>query len=179
MNGNNSRVGSVFVIMSDLHCQVYYDSSRGAAPAVPGVSAIDVAAEPAAAAKLGRLGLSAADDLPVALVCEPGGKLRLLGLRLSAEELARVADGRGLNGSRPRMLATGWCGDCARAKRLLGEAGVPYDEVDVDGNAQAARELVEKSGGRRVVPTLVFDDRLWAFNPAPPLLRRLISRAES
>lgn len=164
----------------DLQTQVYYDSSRGAAPAVPGAFAIDVAAEPAAADRLGRLGLSTADDLPVALVCEPNGKLRLLGLRLSAEELARVAEGRGLDASpRPRVLATGWCGDCARAKRMLGEAGVLYDEVDVDGNAQLARELVEKSGGRRVVPTLVFDDRLWAFNPAPPLLRRLISRTEA
>jgi glutaredoxin len=164
----------------DLQCQVYYDSSRGAAPTVPGAFAIDVAAEPAAAGRLGRLGLSATDDLPVALVTEPGGKLRLLGGRLSAEDLARVAAGRGLAAApRPRMLATGWCGDCARAKRVLGEAGVSYDEVDVDGNAQLARELIEKSGGRRVVPTLVFDDRLWAFNPAPPLLRRLISRAES
>ncbi len=35
--------------------------------------------------------------------------------------------------------------------------------------------VLEKSGGRRVVPTLRFDDRLWAFNPDPPLLRRLLA----
>jgi hypothetical protein len=28
-----------------------------------------------------------------------------------------------------------------------------------------------------VVPTLRFDDRLWAFNPDPPLLRRLLAPA--
>ena len=35
---------------------------------------------------------------------------------------------------------------------------------------EVAREQYE-----RVVPTLRFDERVWAFNPDPPLLRKLLN----
>jgi hypothetical protein len=46
--------------------------------------------------------------------------------------------------------------------------------VDIDRDAGAEAMVVQRSGGRRVVPTLRFGERVWAFNPAPPLLRRLL-----
>jgi mycoredoxin len=157
-----------------LSTKIFFDSSRTEAPAIPGVEPIDVAAQPEAAAALARLDIAVPGDLPALLASEPGGKLRLVGLRLTVEEATELAQGRGVAGPPPRVLSTGWCPDCFRAKRILDEAGVAYDDVDVDGDRQLAAELVRRSGGRRVVPTLVFAGRVWAFNPSPPLLRRLI-----
>jgi len=157
-----------------LDCQIYFDSSRTTLPAVPGSELRDVAHDPEAVATLAKLGIRAAEDLPAALLSEPGGKLRVVGMRLSADELGKLAAGEKLEPQRPLLLGTGWCPDCARAKRVLADAGIAYDEVDIDRDGKAAGELVTRSGGRRVVPTLVIGGRLWAFNPAPPLLRRLL-----
>jgi len=46
--------------------------------------------------------------------------------------------------------------------------------VDIDRDPRAEALVMRRSGGRRVVPTLLFDGRLWAFNPDPPLLRQLL-----
>ncbi len=59
---------------------------------------------------------------------------------------------------------------------MLEEAEAPFAEIDLDRDRAAEALVLERSGGRRVVPTLRFDDRVWAFNPAPPLLRRLLAR---
>jgi mycoredoxin len=163
----------------NLDCQVYFNSTDQAPPALPCGEPVDVAADPAAAHQLIKLGISPRHDLPAVLLREPGGKLRVVGLRLSPEEAARLAGGAGFPTSRRLVYSSAWCPDCRRAKRVLEEAAEPYDEVDIDRDARAEATVLERSGGRRVVPTLLFDDRLWAFNPDPPLLRRLLdSQAE-
>jgi mycoredoxin len=73
------------------------------------------------------------------------------------------------------IYSSAWCSDCRRAKRVLEEAAAPFDEVSIDQDAGAEAVVLARSGGRRVVPTLRFDDRVWAFNPAPPVLRRLLN----
>lgn len=164
-------------MMQGLESTIYFDSSRSPAPAVPVGEVRDVAHDPDAAASLARLGIRIEEDLPAVLLAEPGGKLRLVGMRLSAEEVGQIVAGERLAPRRPLLLGTGWCPDCARAKRVLSDAGVAYDEVDIERDGKVASELVTRSGGRRVVPTLVLDGRLWAFNPAPPMLRRLLGAA--
>jgi thioredoxin reductase (NADPH) len=50
-----------------------------------------------------------------------------------------------------------WCPDCRRAKKFLGEQRVPFDWVDIDGDANA-REIVERlQKGGRTIPTIVFE----------------------
>ena len=73
------------------------------------------------------------------------------------------------------VYSSSWCPDCRRAKRVLEEAEAAFSEIDIDQDRGAEALVLERSGGRRVVPTLRFDDRVWAFNPAPPLLRRLLA----
>ncbi|MDD8018280.1 MAG: glutaredoxin family protein [Bacteroidota bacterium] len=51
------------------------------------------------------------------------------------------------------LYSTPWCGDCRNAKRFLKEAGIAYDEIDIDQNEQAAQQVIDWSGGRRVIPT--------------------------
>ena len=158
-----------------LDCQIYYDSTRHAKPLGGAGDRIDLAAEPEAAAPLERLGISPA-DLPAVLLSEPDGKVRIVGVRLTPEEAAKLAEGAGIHADNLVVYSSSWCPDCRRAKRVLEEASAPFDEVNIDQDAGAEAVVLARSGGRRVVPTLRFDDRVWAFNPAPPLLRRLLAR---
>lgn len=139
-----------------LECKVYYDS-----------------AEPGATESLARLGLSPA-DLPAALLTERGGKLRVLGIRLTQDEVPRLCAGSGFGRGELMVYSTSWCPDCRRAKRLLEQAAVAFGEVDIDEDEEAEAMVLARSGGRRVVPTFRLGDRVWAFNPDPPLLRRLL-----
>lgn len=158
-----------------LECHVYYDSTRQPEPPVEnGATRVDVSADPAAGHHLMRLGISPRADLPAVLLTEPGGKIRILGVRLTDEEIARLEGGTGIGAGHLTVYSSAWCPDCRRAKRVLEEAQASFDEIDIDQDAQAEALVLERSGGRRVVPTLRFADRLWAFNPAPPLLRRLL-----
>jgi glutaredoxin len=169
---------------------VYYDSRRQPAPYPPPASdpqaaaeateaaattLVDLATEPDAAQQLARLGISAERDLPALAMAEAGGKVRLLGLRLSGAEIVRLLEGKGMPAERLVVYSSSWCPDCRNAKRVLHEAETSFEEVDIDQDPAAEALVLERSGGRRVVPTLRFGDRLWAFNPAPPLLRRLLA----
>jgi glutaredoxin 3 len=48
------------------------------------------------------------------------------------------------------------CPYCERAKRLLRERGVPFDEVDVGSDPARRAEMVARSG-RRTVPQIFID----------------------
>ena len=163
--------------MNSLECRVYYDSSQHPAPPEACAERLDVHTDPAAVEALILLGLSPRSDLPAVFLSDPGGRLRIVGLRLEPAELESLAAGPGIVGiptSRLVVYSSDWCPDCRRAKRVLDEAETPFEEIDIDQNPQAEAMVLARSGGRRVVPTLRFDDRLWAFNPDPPLLRRLL-----
>ena len=77
--------------MNPLDCHVYYDSTRQPEPSAACGDHVDLAADPAAAGRLARLGLSPATDLPAVLLTEPDGKVRVVGVRLTAEETVRLA----------------------------------------------------------------------------------------
>jgi len=160
--------------MNSLECRVYYDSTQHAEPPAACGERLDVSSDPEAVQFLSKLGLSPRTDLPAVLLSEPGGRLRILGVRLAPGELESLAAGRGIPSGRLLVYSSDWCPDCRRAKRVLDEAETSFEEINIDQNPQAEAMVLERSGGRRVVPTLRFDDRLWAFNPDPPLLRRLL-----
>lgn len=160
-----------------LESQLFYNAAEAPLPAeLQDLPAVDVAADPAAAHRLIQLGISPRHDLPAVLLAEPGGKLRVAGLRLTSEEVTRLQSHRGIGPEGLVVYSSSWCPDCRRAKRVVEEAEVAFSEVDVDRDPQAEATILLRSGGRRVVPTLCFADRLWAFNPDPPLLRQLLSR---
>ncbi|MGH8220010.1 MAG: glutaredoxin 3 [Steroidobacteraceae bacterium] len=64
------------------------------------------------------------------------------------------------SGARPRvvMYATDWCPYCARARRLLEDKGVPFEEIDVEARPDARAEMIERSGGRSSVPQIFIGD---------------------
>lgn len=64
------------------------------------------------------------------------------------------------------MYSTTWCGYCRRLKTQLTGAGIPFTEVNIETEPEAA-ELVERvNEGNQTVPTLVFPDGSAATNPS-------------
>jgi len=157
-----------------LDCHVYYDSTRHAEPPADCGHRVDLAEQPQAARRLASLGISPESDLPAVLLTEADGRIRIAGVRLTPEEAAELASGLGIQVQDLVVYSSAWCPDCRRTKRVLEQVEARFAEVDIDRDAGAEAVVLQRSGGRRIVPTLRFGDRLWAFNPAPPLLRRLL-----
>lgn len=57
-----------------------------------------------------------------------------------------------------RMYRTPYCPYCVMARRLLERKGVPFEEIDVSGDAEARRWLIEQTG-QRTVPQIFIDGR--------------------
>jgi len=53
-----------------------------------------------------------------------------------------------------------WCPDCRQAKAFLDEHGVPYELVEIDKDAEAAK-LLEQKTGKRGIPYFVLDGEQW------------------
>jgi mycoredoxin len=64
------------------------------------------------------------------------------------------------------MFSTTWCGYCARLKSQLDRAGIPYTEINVEEDPDAADVVVKVNKGNRTVPTVVFPDGSTATNPS-------------
>jgi mycoredoxin len=56
------------------------------------------------------------------------------------------------------LYGVSWCGDCRRARQILAEKGIPYNDVDVDKDHIAAEFVKKINRGFRSVPTLIFPD---------------------
>ncbi len=55
------------------------------------------------------------------------------------------------------MYTTSWCGDCIVTKRALTKLEVPFHEVNIEADPAAAAYVMQVNGGRRSVPTLVYN----------------------
>ncbi len=65
------------------------------------------------------------------------------------------------------MYSTTWCGYCRRLKRQFDDAGIAYQEIDVDEpeHRHLGDRIIEASGGYRIVPTVEVAGRL-LVNPS-------------
>lgn len=52
------------------------------------------------------------------------------------------------------VYTTDMCPYCYRAKRLLTQKGVAFEEIDVSLDTAKRAEMAEKAGGRRSVPQI-------------------------
>ena len=50
------------------------------------------------------------------------------------------------------------CPYCARAKRLLGEKGVEFDEYDITMGGEKRVEMLQRANGRTTVPQIFIND---------------------
>jgi glutaredoxin-like protein len=51
-----------------------------------------------------------------------------------------------------------WCGDCRRSKRFLNEQNIPFTWIDIDQDKEAEALVREKNDGKRIIPTILFED---------------------
>jgi len=59
-----------------------------------------------------------------------------------------------------------WCPDCRRSKKFLSEQRVRFNWVDIDSD-EAGRAYVEhKNDGKRIIPTIVFEDDTFLVEPS-------------
>ncbi len=52
------------------------------------------------------------------------------------------------------MYTKPFCGFCLAAKRLLEHKGVAFTEIDISGNPELRREMIQKANGRSTVPQI-------------------------
>jgi mycoredoxin len=63
------------------------------------------------------------------------------------------------------MYSTTWCGYCRRLKLQLDQAGIAYDEVNIERDPEAAAYVESVNGGNQTVPTVRFADGTAMTNP--------------
>lgn len=56
------------------------------------------------------------------------------------------------------IYTTAWCGFCLRAKALLEEHGLPYEEIRIDDDPSFRDRLLELTG-RWTVPQILIDGK--------------------
>jgi mycoredoxin len=69
-----------------------------------------------------------------------------------------------------------WCGNSMLAKRWLDQRGIPYTDIDISQDKEAARYVERLNGGHQSVPTILFDGVHVATEPSPAELEELLGR---
>ena len=64
------------------------------------------------------------------------------------------------------MYTTTWCGYCRRLKDQLSRAGIPFAEIDIEQDEDAAEVVMRVNNGNQTVPTVVFADGTALTNPS-------------
>ncbi|HMV30091.1 MAG TPA: glutaredoxin domain-containing protein, partial [Anaerolineales bacterium] len=58
-----------------------------------------------------------------------------------------------------------WCPDCRRSKKFLGEQFVPFKWIDIEQDKEAEALVLQKNNGKRIIPTIVFEDGSFLVEP--------------
>jgi mycoredoxin len=67
---------------------------------------------------------------------------------------------------RPIVFTTSWCGYCVRLKSQLDRAGISFQEIDIDDDADGAASVAQVNDGNLTVPTVLFRDGSVLTNPS-------------
>lgn len=74
-----------------------------------------------------------------------------------------------------------WCPDCRVSKQFLGEHQIPYNWVNIDDDKQAEQFITKLNNGKRVIPTITFEDESFLVFPSNAELAAklgLVTKAE-
>lgn len=64
------------------------------------------------------------------------------------------------------MYSTVWCGYCKRLKTAMKASGIPFTEVDIERDPEAAKFVMSVNSGNQTVPTVKFADGSALTNPS-------------
>ncbi|MXZ26035.1 MAG: pyridine nucleotide-disulfide oxidoreductase, partial [Caldilineaceae bacterium SB0665_bin_21] len=68
--------------------------------------------------------------------------------------------------SSPIVYGAHWCPDCRRAKSFLGDHQIPYVWVNIEEDEAAEQLVIRLNEGKRIIPTIVFDDGTRLVEPS-------------
>ena len=72
------------------------------------------------------------------------------------------------------LYATPWCGQSARARRLLDKEQVAYHYVDISEDQEGAEAVMAITNGSKSVPTLVLPDGSALVEPSHKQIRQAL-----
>ena len=78
-----------------------------------------------------------------------------------------------------KFYSTEWCGDGVRSKKLLEKLGITYEEIDIDFNKEAYKNVSELQNSKPRIPTIVFDDGSYLVEPTDVELLEKINSYQS
>ncbi len=62
-----------------------------------------------------------------------------------------------------KLYTTDWCAYCTRAKQLLKKRGIPFEEINVEGDHEKRAWLVQATGQRTVPQIFIGDDAIGGY----------------
>jgi thioredoxin reductase (NADPH) len=68
--------------------------------------------------------------------------------------------------SKTTVFGAYWCPDCRRSKKFLGENFIPFNWVDIEEDKSGEAFVTEKNNGKRIIPTIVFEDGSFLVEPS-------------
>jgi thioredoxin reductase (NADPH) len=75
---------------------------------------------------------------------------------------------------RVQLFGADWCPDCRRAKNFLRDNAINFEFIDVDSNPWATEKVEEINHGKRIIPTVLIDEKPFT-NPDNSKLTTLLS----
>ena len=57
-----------------------------------------------------------------------------------------------------KVYGAGWCPDCRRAKRFLGDQRISFEWHDIEVDPDGVRTVQERNDGNDIIPTIIFPD---------------------
>lgn len=74
------------------------------------------------------------------------------------------------------IYSTVWCGYCTRLKRQLERLGLPFVNVDIEQDPEAAAFVEQANGGSQTVPTVRLPDGSTMTNPTLAQLQQALGQ---
>ena len=68
-----------------------------------------------------------------------------------------------------------WCGDCRRAKKYFDQNNIDYEWINIDINKSGAEYVKQINRGKRIIPTIVFQDGSILVEPSNLELEQKLS----
>ena len=86
-----------------------------------------------------------------------------------------LSDALGINeAGRVILFGADWCPDCRRAKSYLRDNGIFFQFIDVDVHEWATDKVIEINKGKRIIPTILIDDKAYS-NPDNSILQEVLA----
>ena len=72
-----------------------------------------------------------------------------------------------------KVYGADWCPDCVNAKNFLSSKGIDFEYIIITNNDEAITFLEQVNNGKRIIPTLVVDGKIYT-NPGIKGLMKII-----